>query len=65
MMPQLSYTRAQAAEMTGLSEDTIRRAVNAGDLAVLEPRVDGRGLQKVLIAHDELVRWLHNDPRTA
>jgi hypothetical protein len=50
--------------MTGLSEDTIRRAVNAGDLAVLEPRVDGRRMQKVLIAHDELVRWLHNDPRT-
>lgn len=29
-VPRLSYTRKEAAEMCGVSEDTIRRAKNAG-----------------------------------
>lgn len=64
-MPQLSYTRAQASEMTGLSEDVIRRAIKAGDLKALDPRVDGKSIQRVVIEHDELMRWLHNQTRTA
>jgi len=31
-VPRLAYTRKEAAEMCGVSEDTIRRAKNAGTL---------------------------------
>jgi DNA-binding transcriptional MerR regulator len=31
-LPRLAYTRREAAEMCGVSEDTLRRAKNAGSL---------------------------------
>lgn len=62
-MAQLAYTRQQAAEMVGLSPDVLRRAVKAGDLKTLDPRVDGKAVARDLISHDELMRWLHNEPR--
>ena len=61
MSERLSYTRKEAAEATGLSEDTLKRAINAGDLRPLNPKIQSRSLQKVLIHRDELERWLRGD----
>ena len=65
MPATLAYNRKAAAEAAGVSEDTIKRAVNAGDLATCDPHVHGRSIQKVLILRTELERWLTNGPRTA
>lgn len=62
-MNQIAYTKRQAAEATGVSLDTIRRAIQAGDLVTVAPRVDGREIQKRLILSSELERWLTNSPR--
>lgn len=60
MSDRLSYTREQAAEACGVSVDTIKRAVASGVLATLSPPIDpkGRRVSRVLIAADELRRWL-------
>lgn len=59
-MKQITYTRKQAAQACGLSEDTIRRAINSGDLETMSPEIDGRPISKVLIHASELERWLAN-----
>lgn len=62
-MSQIAYTKKQAAEASGVSLDTIRRAIQAGDLATVQPRIDGREIQRVLVLGTELERWLTNSPR--
>ncbi|WP_369012395.1 hypothetical protein [Demequina capsici] len=47
-----------AAEATGLSEATIRRAIHAGDLAAAKPRVAGKPIRKDAIMAALLRRWL-------
>lgn len=59
-MDRLSYTVADAAETTGLSQDVIRRAIKAGDIAVIYPMVGGRTLAKPLIPRAELDAWFRN-----
>lgn len=60
---KIAYTKLEAAEATGLSIDTISRAVNAGELATATPQIDGKPIQKVLILGSEIERWLTNSPR--
>ena len=52
-----SLTRRQAAEYTGLSYDTIRKAVDAGELRVFRPRIDGREVMIDLILVEDLEAW--------
>lgn len=52
----LDYTGASVA--TGASIDTIRRAVNAGDLEVHYPTVNGRAISKPLILTADLHAWV-------
>lgn len=56
-MDPLTYTYATAAQATGLSVDTIKRAVKAGDLAANQPVIESRTIASVLIPADELRRW--------
>lgn len=60
---KIAYTKQEAAKATGLSFDTISRAVNAGELKTAEPRIDGKPINKILILKSELERWLTNSPR--
>jgi len=60
---KLSYNMSEAVKATGLSKDTITRAVNAGDLQELDPRVEGQPIRARLFAREELERWLHNRNR--
>lgn len=53
---RVSLTVAQAAEMTGLSADSIRAAYRSGGLPV---RYHGA---KVLIRHEDLAVWVDNLP---
>ena len=57
MSTKLAYTQQEAAEATGLSVWTIKRAVNSGDLASNKPEIEGRKIEAVLIPADELARW--------
>lgn len=60
---KLSYNVREAEAATGLSEDTIKRAIRAGDLDTLDPHVEGRPVRGYLIARAELERWLDNQNR--
>ena len=62
-MTKIAYTVKEAAEATGLSPDTVKRAINAGDLKALTPRVSGRQIARQVIHADELNRWLNDDTR--
>lgn len=53
-----SYSYAGAAQATGYSIDVIKRAVRAGDLRTVTPKVAGRHLSKPVILAAELERWL-------
>lgn len=58
-MTKLAYTRAEAAEACGVSIDTIKRAIAAGQLATVSPRkTKDERLANVLIPEAELRRWL-------
>lgn len=63
MATTIAYSRKEAAEAAGVSEDTIKKAIRCGDLISCDPRVDGKSIQKVLILRIELERWLTNGPR--
>lgn len=53
---RITVSIREAAELTGASPDSIRRAIWCGDLQALRP---GRGKQgKMLIFKDDLVAWL-------
>lgn len=56
--PKLAYSRTEAAEATGLSPASIKRACDAGDLREEHPLISGRPSTKGVIAHDELMRWI-------
>lgn len=58
LKPKLAYSRAEAAEATGYSEATIKRAIEAGDLRESHPLIDGRPSSKGVIVHAELERWV-------
>lgn len=58
LIAPVSYDYAGASAATGLSHDVIRQAVNAGELAVRYPVVNGRTLTKPVIEADELRRWV-------
>jgi len=62
MAAKLSYTIPEAADATGLSEITIRRAIRAGDLRANRPKVEGREIAKEVILTAELERWLGAEP---
>lgn len=56
----LAYTIRRAAEATGLSPSTIRRACDAGDIATTSPLIDGKPVRGRLIPAAELERWLRS-----
>lgn len=63
-MTRIAFSRKEAAEAVGLSVDTLRRAIAAGDLHTYRPRIDGREVNKELILATELERWITNAPTT-
>ncbi len=54
--PKFAYSIAEAAEATGVSDRTIRRAIEAGDLAVRYPT------SRAVIPVDELRAWIESKP---
>lgn len=53
---RITLSIREAALATGVSQDSIRRAIWCGDLQALRP---GRGKQgKIVIFKDDLVAWL-------
>lgn len=53
---RFAFSIKQAAELTGLSEDTIRRAINSGNLCSFRP---GRGkLGKIMIRREAIDDWI-------
>lgn len=62
MTTALAYTIKTAAKATGISEDTIRRAIRAGDLATGRPTVDGKPITTLTIPAAELARWVEGRP---
>lgn len=62
-MSKIAYSVKEAAEAVGLSQDTIKRAINAGDLVAHAPRIEGRQIARQVIRVDELERWLNDDDR--
>ncbi|WP_062077768.1 hypothetical protein [Demequina globuliformis] len=58
MTAPISYTPKTAAEATGYSEDTIKRAIRSGDLKTTRPRIEGREVAKDSIDPADLKAWL-------
>lgn len=56
---KLSYTVREAALAVGVSEKSIRRAIDAGTLIAYYPTI------RPLIKADDLMRWLTTDRATA
>ena len=63
-MSKQVYNVREAAEAFGVSRDVITRAINAGDLVTLDPRVEGQAVKVRLISADELWRWMRNEARS-
>lgn len=63
-MSKQVYSVKEATEAFGVSRDVITRAINAGDLETLDPRVHGKPVSVRLVAADELWRWMRNEPRS-
>lgn len=63
MKSKIAYNLREAVEATGVSRETIIRAVNAGDLAELDPRIEGQPIKVRLFSGRELERWLENRRR--
>lgn len=57
-LPRLAVTRREAAEMLGVSEDTIRRAKNAGRLRAKKIGANSAG--KELYAVKDLQAWFES-----
>lgn len=55
---KLAYSREEAAVACGVSLDTVKRAITAGDLATVSPLVGGRRISRILVLREELERWL-------
>lgn len=60
---RLVYDIPQAAELLGLSELTVRRAITSGELPAV--RINGRGHGLIRIKHDALMEWLNRTPVVA
>jgi len=56
MSDKLAYSIAEAAEVSAVSTDTIRRAIRSNDLAVKYPT------SKPVIMAQELSDWLNSRP---
>lgn len=56
---KLSYTVSEAAEASGVSEKTIRRAIDAGDLPAYYPT------NRPLVLVADLKSWVMTDRRSA
>ena len=56
--PRLAYNRRDAAAQLGVSVDVIDKAIKAGNLRAVRPKVGDRKLATILIMHTELERWL-------
>jgi hypothetical protein len=56
MAARIAYSIPEAAEATGVSESSIRRAIASGDLIASYPT------SKPVIAYDVLVAWIANAP---
>ncbi len=54
--PKFAYSIAEAAEAAGVSDKTIRRAIEAGDLAVRYPT------SRPVVPVDELRAWIDAMP---
>ncbi len=56
LIPKVSYTVQEAAEATGVSDRTIRRAIQSGHLIAIYPTT------RPLIPAEELREWLASMP---
>lgn len=56
-MNLITVNARTAAEMTGLSVDVIKRAIRHGDLRASRPRINGRHVERDVIAVEDLTRW--------
>lgn len=59
MSTKLVFTRQEAAEAVGVSEDTIKKSVASGALKAKRSarNDDGDGVGKYLISHAALMAW--------
>lgn len=55
---KLTYNVAEAAQVSGVSVATLRKAIRSGDLAAFQPQIEGRQIQLQLITATELERWI-------
>ena len=55
---KLAFTINEAAEATGFSEETIRRAVRAGDLPVRKPKINGKKVNRLVSLASDIEAWL-------
>ena len=55
---KLTYNVAEAAQVSGVSVATLRKAIRSGDLAAFQPQIEGRQIQLQLIRAEELERWI-------
>lgn len=53
--PKLGYSIDEAAQLSGVSSDTIRKAIHSSEGTALRAKKVGR---KYLITHDQLTAWL-------
>ena len=53
---RLTYSIADARRATGLSDDTIRRAIQNGELPALRPGTGKQG--KIVVLRKSLLAWL-------
>lgn len=60
MSTRLAYDKREAAEACGVSEDTIKKAINSGALRAKRSskNEDGDGVGKYLITRAALEAWL-------
>lgn len=55
---KLAFTINEAAEATGFSAETIRRAVQAGDLPARKPKINGKKVNRLVILASDIEAWL-------
>lgn len=55
---KLAFTINEAAEATGFSAETIRRAVQAGDLPARKPKINGKKVKRPVILASDIEAWL-------
>jgi hypothetical protein len=61
-LDQLAYSRQEAARVSGYSQDTINKAVLAGELRERHPVINGRPMARGVILRADLQRWLEGNP---